>query len=349
MWYVKLAQTNRMPDGLMRLGIRAMLRYAAWQRRRLGVQEQSAAKSALIRKLRASPIAIHTDDANRQHYEVPSSFFQTVLGSRLKYSCCYWPQGVETLDVAEEAMLELTCQRARLEDGMTVLDLGCGWGSLALWIAERYPNSRVVAVSNSRTQRAYIEARSRECGLQNVEALTADVNDLLLERRFERVISIEMFEHMKNYEALMRRIAGMLKPAGMLFVHIFCHREFAYEFDVRDSGDWMAQTYFSGGTMPSDDLLLYFQRDLVLVDHWRLSGTHYARTLRAWLDKLDRQGPLVRDILADAYGPDHVTKELVNWRLFFLVCEETFGQNRGRDYLVSHYLFEKRGDAENAG
>ena len=342
MWHIKWIQTKRVPDWLIRLGIRLRLEVGLRLRYKASLEVQEGERLALIDKLRQSPIAIETDQPNRQHYEVSAEFFQLVLGPRLKYSCCYWPPGVNSLEQAEEAMFRLTCQRAHLQDGMHILDLGCGWGSFSLWVAELYPNCQVLAVSNSRIQKEFIDHQCQLRGIDTIKTITADVNHLALDQHFDRIVSIEMFEHMKNYERLLANLADYLKPHGKLFVHIFSHRQFAYEFDSSDAGNWMAQTFFSGGLMPSDDLLLHFQRDLVLSAHWRMSGLHYARTLRPWLEKLDQNKSQVRKALAAVYGADREKQWLANWRLFFMACEQTWKQRRGSEYLVSHYLFDKR-------
>ena len=346
LWYMRLVETGKVPDWLIRWVLRVSFHLQIYRRNSRDLETRSTEKQALIEKFKGSPIAIRTNDPNRQHYEVPSEFFQLVLGKWLKYSCCYWQGGVSNLDDAEEAMLDLTCRRAQLEDGMRVLDLGCGWGSLSFWIATQYPNCKVLAVSYSHTQRDFIQTQSRLRGLNNITPITADMaefeRDPRFEKfpRFERVISVEMFEHMKNYQRLLKRISELLDPEGKLFVHIFSHRDFAREFDANNPKDWMAQTFFSGGTMPSDDLLLHFQRDLKIVDHWRIDGWHYQKTLQAWLKNLDSNKDAVRRIMAQTYGGENEILWLNNWRLFFLSCSVVWGLRGGREYLVSHYLFD---------
>jgi cyclopropane-fatty-acyl-phospholipid synthase len=290
------------------------------------------------------PLAVHADSANAQHYEVPAAFFQHCLGTRLKYSACLFEHADASLDQAEEAMLGLYGVRAGLEDGMEILELGCGWGSLTLWMAQRYPNAGITAVSNSHSQRRWIEARCREQGLHNVEVVTCDVNVLELPAdRFDRCVSVEMFEHVRNHEALLARIAGWLGPQGRLFVHIFAHRLAAYPYDTEGGDNWMGRHFFTGGLMPAADTLLHLQRDLVLERRWLVDGTHYQRTAEAWLANQDRKRDALLPVLEAAYGgPAQARLWFQRWRIFWMSCAELFGYDHGRQWLVAHYLFQPR-------
>ena len=346
---MRLLVDDRIPDWLIRRRIRALLAQRLREEDKGDPEVQQAHLMEMVRRLRESPIAIHTAEANQQHYEVPTAFYLQTLGKHLKYSSCYYDdfnieRAAANLDAAEARMLALTCERARLRNGERILELGCGWGSLSLWMAEHYPESRVTGISNSRTQKLFIDARAKERGLKNLEIITCDVNQLHFgpEIRFDRVVSVEMFEHMRNYESLLARIAGWMTPEATLFVHIFTHHRFAYTFEVRDDTDWMAKYFFTGGIMPSDDLLHYFQRHLRLADHWQVDGRHYQLTSEAWLQKMDARREELMPVLGHAYGDDQALKWWVYWRIFFMSCAELFGYRGGREWLVSHYLFERR-------
>jgi cyclopropane-fatty-acyl-phospholipid synthase len=338
---VDLAERGVLPDWLIRLGMRRLMaaRLKA-EHKRDGSSPRESLRQ-FVHELRRSPIAIATQAANEQHYEVPAAFFERVLGPRLKYSCCYWPRPDTTLAQAEEAMLELFCQRAGVEDGMEILELGCGWGSLCLWIARKYPRCSILAISNSGTQRQFIEGRCRELELSNVKVVTVNVADFETQHHFDRVLSVEMFEHIRNYEELLRRISIWLKPEGKLMVHIFCHAQLAYPFETEGASNWMGQHFFTGGIMPSDDLLLYFQRDLVLDDQWRFSGTHYARTLEAWLANCDRQRSDLLPLFHAPLGAQEAARQFQRWRMFFMACAELFSYGGGNEWFVSHYLFSR--------
>jgi len=346
-----------LPDPVLRRAIRGLLR-----RRRAAitagtVEERSARQRQLLATLATSPVAVDTEEANEQHYEVPTELFELMLGPHLKYSSGFWPLGVTDLADAEEAMLRVTCERAHLADGQDVLELGCGWGSLTLWMAERYPASRIVAVSNSATQREHIEKQVAVRGLDNVTVLTCDVSrlgagagpdgasgayaEVVHDGAFDRVVSVEMFEHVRNHRVLTERIARWLRPDGKLFVHVFAHRSDAYAFETGARADWMARHFFTGGLMPSHDLLLLSVRDLVVEDRWAVSGTHYARSLRAWLDRLDASRDRALALFSATEGVQQARVLLQRWRVFTIACEELFAFDGGDEWHVSHYLFSR--------
>lgn len=335
-----------MPDAVVRQGIRRLLRRRLQQEKAGGAAGIERRKHALVETLRSAPIAIHTTEANEQHYEVPADFFRHILGRNMKYSGGYWPDGVDGLDASEEAMLELSVERAMLEDGQDVLELGCGWGSMTLYIAARYRSSRVVGVSNSTSQREFIRSEATRRGLSNVEVVTADMNDFDVDtdfpgRRFDRVVSVEMLEHMRNYDLLFQRISSWMKDDGRCFVHVFCHRDVTYPFEVQDASDWMAEYFFTGGMMPSFDLFRRFPQHLAVEAEWLMAGTHYQKTSNAWLNRMDCEKATLFPLLQRTYGEKEARRWWVRWRTFFMACAELFGYREGTEWLVGHYRFRR--------
>jgi cyclopropane-fatty-acyl-phospholipid synthase len=330
------------PDSVIRAGIRRLCRQRLKDIAAADIDVWAARLEDFIRRMETAEIAPVPELANEQHYEVPPEFFQAVLGRHAKYSCCYWGAGASDLDQAEYDALSLTCERAGIEDGMSVLDLGCGWGSLSLWIAEHFPNCRVTSVSNSAPQREHIEATASKRGLGNLQVLTADMNEFKAPERYDRIVSVEMFEHMRNYGELFRRISTWLNPQGQFFMHIFCHRSSAYEYLDEGPSDWMGRHFFSGGIMPADELPLRFQRHLVLVRKFRWNGQHYEKTANAWLRNMDRNRDRILPILARTYGQSSAEQWFQRWRIFFMACAELFGLNGGREWYVAHYLMRPR-------
>jgi cyclopropane-fatty-acyl-phospholipid synthase len=339
-WWEPTVDRGLIPDALLRRVITARVARKVRHEMRGTVDERSDRLRSFLDDRSKGPVTHHVDDANRQHYEVPTDFFTLVLGPRMKYSAAIWPDDVATLAEAEDATLELTSRRAQLADGQRILELGCGWGSLSLWMAEQFPRSEIVAVSNSTTQRSFIEALASERGLGNVSVLTSDIADFDPDGRFDRIVSIEMLEHVSNHSEMLSRIARWLGPEGLFFAHVFSHREMGWAFDT-DASDWMGRYFFSGGVMPSDDLLPRLANDLALVDHWRLSGRHYERTLNAWLENLDAQRDAVMPVLTDAYGDD-ASAWFHRWRVFLMASAQLWGYRGGSEFLVSHYLFSPR-------
>jgi len=331
-----LLEKNLLPDAAIRFGIRRLLA------QRIREEKAHYDRAAYVADLKTRPLAEDMQAANEQHYEVPTEFYRHCLGRRFKYSGCLYPTGRETLDEAEEHMLALYVERAQLADGQDVLELGCGWGSLSLYLAEKFPRSRITGVSNSRTQREYIEGEARRRGFTNLQIITCDMNRFdTTAGGYDRVVSVEMFEHMKNYQRLLANVARWLRPGGLLFVHIFTHATLSYHFVPRDASDWMARYFFTGGQMPAHDLLLQFQDDLKAVSDWKVNGTHYQRTAEHWLQNMDAHRAEIMPLFAQTYGADQATKWWAYWRVFYMACAELWGYRGGEEWLVSHYLFRK--------
>lgn len=330
-----LLEKNLLPDFAIRAGIRRLLA----QRIR---DEAKYDRDAYVTDLKTRGIAEQTRAANEQHYEVPTEFYQYCLGPRLKYSGCYYSNSQESLGEAETAMLDLYAERGEFVDGQDILELGCGWGSITLYLAEKFPNSRITAVSNSRTQKEHIDTAAAARDLKNVTIITADMNDFDIQSEsFDRVISIEMFEHMKNYEVLLKKVSTWLRSRGKLFVHIFTHHQLSYHFEPQDDSDWMARYFFTGGQMPAHDLLMQFQDHLTLEQDWKINGQHYQRTAEHWLQNMDAHRQKIEPLFAQTYGRDQVRKWWVYWRVFYMSCAELWGYRGGEEWLVSHYRFVK--------
>ncbi len=338
---IRLIEHGFVPDAVTRRMIYGLCDHRVRQFSRVSDAEVEKMKAEFVAMQSASPIAESTELANEQHYEVPAEFFVKILGPRLKYSCCSWQNGVTDLADAEYQSLQLTCQRAGLADGMRVLELGCGWGSLTLWIAEHFPNVRITAVSNSNSQRNFIRRRAGELGFDDrVSVLTCDMNEFQTSEKFDRVISIEMFEHMRNYQLLLERIASWLETDGRLFVHIFCHRNQPYVYETEGELNWMGRHFFSGGIMPSEDLLAMHGRNLSIERQWRVSGIDYGRTLDAWLERLDCNRDDVLNLFRDTYGDSNAYRWMMRWRVFLMACSELFRYGGGTEWFVSHYLMK---------
>ena len=338
---IELAEKGIIPDYFIRQGIVRNCENRLNNENVSNTEKVSSKKQSWIQQMKESPIALVPEKANEQHYEVPPAFFENVLGKHLKYSSGYWPDGVNSLDESEESMLKLSFERAQLTDGDSILELGCGWGSLTCYMASKLPNSKITAVSNSKDQKEHILNRCKNQGLDNIEVITADMNDFETENKYDRVVSIEMFEHMRNYKKLLSKISSWLHDDGKLFIHIFTHQSVVYPFENQGEADWMAREFFSGGMMPSHDLLLHFQDDLIIDDVWSMSGTHYEKTSLAWVNKMDANKDSIMKIFLKTYGDD-AKLWFQRWRIFFMSCEKLFGYNNGSDWGVSHYRFSKR-------
>ncbi len=338
---INWVEQGYVPDMAIRHGIRRLIRQRLNEIDADDCEIANKRKQHFIQQMKKSVIAPVPEKANEQHYEVPAELYLQTLGENLKYSCCYWDDTTRTLSQAENRSFEIYQQRAQLKNGQQILELGCGWGSLTLWMARQFPDSHITAVSNSHSQREFIEERARLLELNNINIITCDMNAFVSDKKFDRVVSIEMFEHMRNWQVLFDSVSGWLKDDGKFFMHVFVHRDVPYEFEVKDESDWMSRFFFSGGIMPSDDLPLYFLNNLSIENHWRWSGCHYQKTAEAWLENMDQHKDLIWPVLIKTYGEQDARKWWMRWRIFFMACAELFGYDNGQQWWIGHYLFNK--------
>ena len=340
-FFINQVEKGNIPDFLVKAGIRNLCSERLKWAKKQGSDGIKKHNLEWVEKLKNSPIALVPEKANEQHYEVPPEFFVKSLGENLKYSCGYWESGAQNLDESEIDMLDMYLNRSELKDGMDILELGCGWGSLTFHMAKQYPKSKITAVSNSNDQRKFIQSKCAELMIDNIDVITCDMNDFTIDKKFDRVVSIEMFEHMRNYKELLKRVSSFMKDGAKLFVHIFSHKSMVYPYEDRGPSDWMAREFFSGGLMPSHDLLSHFQDDLKLESSWKINGVNYKKTSYAWLNKMDANKNDVIEIFKKTYGEDTAFIWYNRWRIFFMACGEMFGLKNGEEWGVSHYLFSK--------
>ena len=340
-FFIDLAERGLVTDFLIRAGIRNLCKKRLQQCKANDCEANAELAEKYIKESDASPMAVLTEKANQQHYEVPAEFYHYALGKNYKYSCCYYDSKNDSLDQAEDRALALTCEHANLENGLDILELGCGWGSLSLWMAKHFPKSKITSISNSNSQREYIMGQARRRGLENLTVHTEDINEFETDSQFDRVVSVEMFEHVRNHRELFSRIHGWLKQGGKLFAHVFCHRSTSYPFQVEGEDDWMSKHFFSGGTMPADELFLRISGNLELEHRWRWSGEHYARTSEDWVVNIDQARTEILKLFSQDLSMAEAHRTFYRWRIFFLACAETFGFRNGQEWWVSHYLFKK--------
>ena len=338
---IKLAEKKLLPDFIIRYGIRALLKKRVCSLISNNPEQNIQNKIQFIQNMSSSKIALVPELANEQHYEIPAKFYDYCLGKHRKYSSCYWSEETKNLDEAESLSLKLTVQHAKLIDGLKILELGCGWGSLTLWMAEQYPKSKITAVSNSSSQRLHILTQAKKRKLTNITVITEDMNTFNPKNRYDRVVSVEMIEHMRNHKKLFKKISSWLKPGGLFFMHIFVHKTQPYLFEVQDKDDWMSKYFFSGGMMPSEDLPLFFQEDLKIINQWSWSGKQYENTANAWLTNIDLNKNKAMSVLEEIYGENNAKKWFQRWRIFFMSCAELWGYKNGNEWKIAHYLFKK--------